>query len=532
MDTLDWLLNPLAWLFARRPAWRDAFGRLLLRIGTRFYWWLAVMLAVAGAWDQFVHPFNRQFSQDSFDWLMRHRPIAYHPDPAIVVLDIDEASLAQLAPKYGRWPWPRELLGEVGARVEEAGARALVFDILFADPDVANPVSEANFDRYVAASRRSFYPVVRLNPNDDRRSEIAVSMLSFVQPETDAGGRDGARTIALVPPYFKSIEDSTRIGTNNIYPDDDNVVRWYPNYESFSGYRIPSLPYRMAQILQWPVPHEDRSILNWPRGTAPYHTIPFAAAVAALAATDGGFFAQFKDKIVLVGATAPSLNDVEATPVDGRHPGIYVLATALDNTKNDAYLRPLTPAWIWGFELLTLGASAHLFARTSRALAVAKYFFFIPIVLVLISLLSMSMSGLLVDLGVPAALVLVYFTIGKLFDANLRSFIAGSGAYAATAREVSTGQLQIAWLPPSQERQTLLRLVAAPGSQIKLWEPEDTGLGQGWMRQGWVLWRWAFADTATAPTDLEIPLRWIDVDTRGNSHALAEAIATASREPP
>jgi len=447
------------------------------------------------------------------------------------VLDIDEASLAQLSPKYGRWPWPRAVLGEVGERIEQAGARAIVFDILFADPDVANPASEASFDRYVAASPRSFYPVVRLNPQDDQHSEITVSMLSFAQPDPDGGARDGARTIALVPPYFKSIEDSTRIGTNNIYPDDDNVVRWYPNYESLSGYRIPSLPYRMAQILAWPVPQEDRSLLNWPRGTAPYQTVPFAAAVAAMTAADAGFFAQFKDKIVLVGATAPSLNDVEATPVDGRHPGIYVLATAIDNIKNHAYLRPLGSAWVFGFELLTLGASAHLFARTNRALAVAKYFFSIPIVLLLISLLSMSISGLLVDLGVPAALVLVYFAIGKLFDTNLRGFIAGNGAYSATAREVSTGKLQIAWLPPGQERPPLLRLVAVPGSHIKLWEPEDTGLGKLWMHQGWVLWRWVFADAAPPTTDPKLPLRWVDVETRGSPHALAEAIAAAAREP-
>jgi CHASE2 domain-containing sensor protein len=527
MDTLDWLLNPLAWLFARRPDLRDACGRWLLRIGTSFYWWLAAALAVAGAWDQFVHPFNRQFSQDSFDWLMRNRPIAYHPDPGIVVLDIDEASLARLSPKYGRWPWPRELLGEVGARVESAGAHALVFDILFADPDVANPDSEARFDRYVAGSRRSFFPVVRLNPRDDPHSEIALSMLSFAEREPGASERDATRTVAILPPYFKSIEDSARIGTNNIYPDDDNVIRWYPNYERLAGYRIPSLPYRIAELLNWPAPREDRSLLNWPRGTAPYRTVPFASAVAALSTTDTDFFVQFKDKIVLVGATAPSLNDVEATPVDGRHPGIYVLATAIDNTKNDAYLRPLSPAWIWGFELLTLAASAHLFARTKRALEVAKYFFSIPLVLGLISLLSLSVSGILVDLSVPAALVLVYFAIGKLFDTNLRGFIAGNGAYRATAREVAGGRLQVAWLPPAQERQPLLRLIAAPGSQIKLWEPEDTGLGQRWMRQGWVLWRWASPDAG--PT--EMPLRWVDVEARGDSFALAEAIATAAREP-
>ena len=48
----DWLQTPLGWLFARRPQWRDAAGRWLLRIGYRYYWLLALVFAVAGAWDQ------------------------------------------------------------------------------------------------------------------------------------------------------------------------------------------------------------------------------------------------------------------------------------------------------------------------------------------------------------------------------------------------------------------------------------------------------------------------------------------------
>ena len=280
MGMTDWLLKPLGWLFARRPEWRDAVGRALLRIGYRYYWVLALVFALAGAWDQFGHPFNRELSHASFDWLMRHRPIPYLPDRDIVVLDIDEASLAALSPRYGRWPWPREVLAEVASRLEAAGAQAVMFDILFADPDVANPRSEAAFDRYVAASRVSFYPVVRLNPANDGRSRIPLSLLNFAvrDPATTGADANGSRTVAILPPYFKSIYDSTRAGTNNVYPDEDNVVRWYPNYETLAGYRIPSLPYRMAQALGWPLPTEPRNLLNWPRSAAPYRSIGFADA--------------------------------------------------------------------------------------------------------------------------------------------------------------------------------------------------------------------------------------------------------------
>lgn len=540
MSMTEWLLQPLAWLFSWRPDWRDAFGRLLLRVGHRFYWGLALAFALAGAWDQFGHPFNKQFSQSSFDWLMRHRPIAYRPDADIVVLDIDESSLAALSQAYGRWPWPRQVLAEVATKLEGAHSQAIIFDILFSDPDLANPNSEAAFDRYVTSSRKSFYPVVRLNPQNDALSKISLSMLNFAQrdPTIPAADVNGRRTIAIVPPYFKSIYDSARVGTNNIYPDKDNVVRWYPNFEVLAGYRIPSLPYRVAQVLGWTPPMLQRNLINWPKGATPYRTIAFASAYRAAMRNDAAFFAQFSGKIVLIGSTAPSLNDIKATPVDRLTPGIYVLAAAIDNSKNKRFLSPLSPSWIWGLEVLMLAASAHLFARTKQAFAVAKYFFIVPSVLLLISLLSVSVGGLLIDLSVSAAIVLGYFTIAKLFDTNSRGFVSGTGAFKATRGEIA-GQLQIACLPASVSRDRVLRLLMRPGSQIKLWEPPDTGLGQPWTRQGWVLWRWFARDAdctkvqpalgATGTTELDPG--WIDVpmtEAQGSSFPLVQAIAAAA----
>jgi CHASE2 domain-containing sensor protein len=532
MGMTDWLLKPLGWLFARHPSWRDAFGRLLLRVGSRFYWALALLLALAGAWDLFGQPFDRQLSHASFDWLMRHRPIPYTADPDIVVLNIDEASLAALAPQYGRWPWPRAVLAEVAAKLEQLGARAVVFDILFSDPDVTNPDSEAIFDHYVAASRRSFYASVRLNPRNDAVSQISVAMLNFSQREPKSTGRgDGRRTIALVPPYFKSIYDSTRVGTNNIYPDEDNVVRWFGNFERLDGYRIPSLPYRMAQVLGWPLPQQPRNLLNWPMGSSPYTTVSFADALRAARAGDDAFFGRFAGKVVLVGSTAPSLNDLKATPVDSLHPGIYVLATAVDNIKRSHFLRPLSPAWIWAFEALMLAVSAHLFARTSQALAVTKYFFFLPAALLAISLASISSSDLLVDLSVPAAIMLAYFTVAKLFDTNTHDFIAGSGPYAATPLEAA-GRLQIACLPAAISRQQVLSVVRRRGVPIKLWDPVDAGLGAQWARQGWVLWRWNAAadDAPSGAAAPELDLHWFDVTEpdAGGGFSLAQAIATAA----
>jgi adenylate cyclase len=529
MGITDWLLKPLGWLFARHPDWRDASGRLLLGFGRSYYWGLAVVFALFGAWNLVGHPFDNQLAHDSFDLLMRQRPIAYPADTDVVVLDIDEASLAAMSSRYGRWPWPREVLGTVAAKIESGGARAIIFDILFSDEDVANPASEAAFDKYVQSSNKSFFPAIRLNPADDGASQITLGALKFASPDAEvpASQVNGQRTVALMTPYFKSIYDGARVGTSNIDPDEDNVVRWYSSFETLAGYRIPSLPYRVAQVLGWPLPRRAHNLINWPKGTNPYRTFGFARVLEAARSDDAAFFAQFSGKIVVVGSTAPDLNDIKATPMDSRYAGINVLATAVDNIKNDRFLRPLSPGWIWGLELLMLVASAELFTRTNQALTVAKYFFIVPAVLLAVSLLSVSVSDWLVDLSVPAAVVLGYFTFAKLFDTNVRGFVAGTGPYAATAREAA-GRLQIACLPATLLRAQVLELVADRGSSVKLWEPEAAGLGKLWAAQGWVIWRWQPSSDATPGKGIDIKWLEVPIDTTGDVFPLAAAIARAA----
>lgn len=532
----DWLFAPLGWLFARHREWRDPIGRMLLRTGKYFYVLLAVTCLLAGGWDQFVHPLSRSLSNASFDWLMKHRPIPYVADRGIVVLDIDEASLGEMSARYGRWPWPREVLAQVAANLESHGAQAVVFDILFADPDTRNPESEAAFDRFVKASRVSFFPILRLNPQDDGDSEIRLSMLNFasVEPHEDAGKIQPARTVALLPPYFKSIYDSARMGTHNVYPDADNVVRWHQNYEALAGYRIPSLPYRMAEGLHWPLPQHPRGLINWPRGETPYTTIPFVRALQAAQGGNDAFFAALAGKIVLIGSTAASLNDIKATPVDALHPGIYVLATAIDNTRHASFLRPLPPLVIWLVELLLLAPMTYMFVLTELSQVTARGFFAIPTALLGISLLSVSVSNLLADLSVPIAMVLTYFTFATAFEKQQANFLFGIGIFAPTAAEQAR-QLQIACLPGSFSRDRVLELVERCDEPIKLWRPTELGLGSHWVAQGWVLWRWtpraADAGTGSKTTTVGgVALRWIDVQTGGsdNTFSVARAISMAA----
>jgi adenylate cyclase len=524
---MQWMLKPLAWLFAWRPTWRDAFGTLVLYLRGSFFAILFAVFVAAGTVDQFFHPFTTGLSNASFDWLMRHRPISVNPDPTIMVLDIDEASLTDLNPQYGRWPWPREVLAQVAGRMEAAGARVVMFDVMFADRDVANPKSEEAFDRYVRSSSRSFYPFVRLNPQNDGASEIKVAALNFAERDPSSPA-DPARTIALIPPYFKSIYDTTRLGTNNIEPDADNVIRKYPNYEVLAGYRIPSLPYRIGRELRWPRPQQAKSLINWPRAPSGYATVPFVQAFRALQQSDAGYYARFAGKTVLIGSTAVDLNDIKATPVDSALPGIYVLATVLDNMKHEAFLHPLPHWFIWSVEMLLLAAAALLFSRTALVDRVAPQLLLLPTVLLVLALLSVSVSTLLFDLSVPLAAVLTYFAIGQLFRKAENDFIAGAESFAYTARELPGRSLEVATLPESHTRDEVIHLIRAQLG-VKLWEPMPRGLGQPWVTQGWVLWRWS-KDDAPGSGSPGPQLRWVRVaadPSNPSRPALAQAIARA-----
>ena len=141
---------------------------------------LAVALAV---WTAMSTLFDRQhhLKTSTYDWMLNHRLREPVPDPDIVLIDIDERSLAAMASEYGRWPWPRDVLATMLAELEAQGAKAVVFDILFSDADRQNPVSERAFDEAVAASRIAYFPVLRLNPANDAKSAVhAVDLKGLV----------------------------------------------------------------------------------------------------------------------------------------------------------------------------------------------------------------------------------------------------------------------------------------------------------------------------------------------------------------
>ena len=96
-----------------------------------------------------------------FDSFQRIAPRIFDPrkSPARIVA-IDEASLKRI----GQWPWPRTLVAKLVDRLSSAGAAAIVFDIIFAEPDGSSPENAVKqlrllvFDSFQRIAPRIFDP--------------------------------------------------------------------------------------------------------------------------------------------------------------------------------------------------------------------------------------------------------------------------------------------------------------------------------------------------------------------------------------
>ncbi|MGH8679423.1 MAG: CHASE2 domain-containing protein [Burkholderiales bacterium] len=306
-------MSPVQSIIRRvRNAVRHAVEAVAGRLKTNFYLYLAAAFSVLVVADALSLRAIVDMRQRTYDLMVRYRIVKPTPDPQIVIVDINEASLAAMAPDYGRWPWPRQVLGEFVEKLEEQQPRAVVFDILFSDPDIYNPDSDAYFNEVVAGTDNTYFPMLRLAPQSDRLSQVKPSMIPGAL-RIEGAAETGA-SVAIVVPFFQAVLAGGRLGTHNIYPETDGVVRSYRLWNDVDGWRLPSLPLRVSQTLDWKGSDSREMLLNWRGKPFTYRYVTFSDVYFDMQKRERiRPEDEFKDKIVLIGSTAPSLFDIKPT---------------------------------------------------------------------------------------------------------------------------------------------------------------------------------------------------------------------------
>ena len=393
------------------------FVFIVRRWQKKVYLFLASLFTLFVFFDAAVLHLTARMQHAGYDLMLRYRIFSPKPDTEIVIVDIDEASLAALAGEYGRWPWPRMVLGEFLEQLERQKPKAVIFDILFSDPDVYNPESDEYFDAAVAGTNNTFFPLLRLDPANDPLSQIKPAMIPGAEAISGRAQEDA--TVAVVMPVFPSILKGGRLGLHNIYPDPDGVAREYLVYREDYGWKIPSLPARVIRELGYREPTTPSILLNWRGKPFSYHTVSFAQVFHDMLSKEKKRPQdEFTDKIVLIGSTAPSLFDIKPTPVSRLHPGVEIMATAIDNMRRGDYLHNPEGQIIYPvLTLLLVWMVAVTFYRDAGGAYIDRLAGTSEFTLLTVSYASINFSHTYINLTGPFTIGLAYYAVARLYAA-------------------------------------------------------------------------------------------------------------------
>lgn len=305
-------------------------------------------------------------------------------DERIVILDIDEKSLGEI----GQWPWKRNVMASLMHKLFDVyGIAVLGFDVVWAEPDTSSGIATldalANRDLKQVPAFQEVYQKLRPALDYDgmfadsikgravvlgyyfNSEERAVKVNAIPEPVLPKGTFAG-RNIPFfewkgytgnLPQYVRNAAAS---GHFNPLIDFDGVARRVPMILEWEGAYYESLSLAVVRTL-WALQHgsfpkvepgypPERFLtrgyggLEWLKvGSL---TIPVDESASVLIPYRGNKFSfpyisladvikdriavqRLKGKIALVGATAPGLQDLRATPVDSVYPGVEIHANLI-----------------------------------------------------------------------------------------------------------------------------------------------------------------------------------------------------------
>lgn len=105
--------------------------------------WLIILLFLLATFS-YQQSWFRPFDAASLDFAQRWHAANYgKPHPDILLIDIDDKSLSQMADQVGAWPWPRSVYAYLLEGLQPLKPKAWVFDLLLSEADLDRPDDDA-----------------------------------------------------------------------------------------------------------------------------------------------------------------------------------------------------------------------------------------------------------------------------------------------------------------------------------------------------------------------------------------------------
>ena len=258
-------------------------------------------------------PLERASLATRFD--LRHVP----PPAGVAIVRVDDASIGEL----GAWPFPRSLHGRMVTRLQADGVRGIVYDVQFTE---------------------------RTSDHEDLALYNAIGAAAgavLATSQTDAHGNTdvlgGDANLAAV---------NARAAAANLTSSTGGIITRYPyavsGLKSLAVVAAERFGGKRLSLSQFP---HDNALIDFRGGPGTFPSYPFASVLRGAVPA-----AALRGKIVIVGATAPSLQDLHATPTSGSDlmVGPEVQANALWTALHGNPLH-MAPSW-WSIVGVLIGA--------------------------------------------------------------------------------------------------------------------------------------------------------------------------------
>jgi adenylate cyclase len=279
----------------------------------------------------------------------------------IVIVDIDQRSLDKLG-LYAQWP--RSHHARVIDYLKREGAAVIAFDILFMERDeraaydsalvasVARAGNVVNALAFSAANPEAFLPPMLAAPQQFEAQRFALDLpahtpITFPQEERFSGK------------FFELYNRSAKLGFVNFLDSKEDAIRRMPLFMSFAGKIYPA--FALAAVVQrlglsaqevtisaerevWlggapgprlrvPVNRRGEMLVNYQGGFQSFRYLSYVDVMEGR--LEAGFF---KNKIALIGTSAPGLYDLRVAPFQNNFPGVEIHANMIHNVLSQDFI--------------------------------------------------------------------------------------------------------------------------------------------------------------------------------------------------
>lgn len=325
--------------------------RLILVFGTAI---LLLIIQVAGLLSNITTPIERlEYSmQDTF---VRLRGTD-KPSGEIVIVAIDDQSFNWTGLQ---WPWPRSYFAEIVNQINKGGGKVIGIDLILFEPDEKQPENDTAFAKALG------------------ESSAAVAVMQI-----NKSGGEGYETETLSQPLsiYRDVLDG--MGTTDVKRDEDAIVRNVSAYSLYQNEIYPHWAFEIARLyLNVAEPEFVNSSAQFNGHTIPLRANQLPVYFAGPASTyptysasdvhDGITLEQdpdaFRGKIVLIGATTITLQDIYPTPFSATKPtpGVEIVANTVDTIINGKFMT-YAPPWLALLIIIAAAGVAYFVTLSKR----------------------------------------------------------------------------------------------------------------------------------------------------------------------